>query len=237
MKFLKTTIVAGLLILGCCVAVAQENSTPEFVLLLDEARDGLARQQAEKARLEHLFETQEAQITAAKAKLNERLGKLKAFYGVLQTVAEDTRARFASSLTNLQFPRRVPFLVRFASDTALASINDMEALWYQLLRDTVESGRVVRFRAVVTKANGEQSRETIVRVGTFNIVSDAGYLGVTPDGTVEELAYQPDSRFTDSAKNMANATDGVVVFGLDLARGGFLGLLQETRATSDQIKE
>ncbi len=231
MKSPKTTIVAGLLVFGCCIAMAEEggeSSAPELVLLLEEARGELAREQAESARLEHLFETQEAQLAAAQAELDEWLGVLKVFFGVLQTVAEDTRARFSSSLTNLQFPDREAFLVEFASDTMLASINDVEHLSYELLRDIAESGRVVRFQAVVTKANGEQSKESVVRVGTFNVVSDAGYLGVTPDGRLEVLARQPDSRFTDSAKNMANATGGVVVFGLDVARGGTLGLLQET---------
>ena len=79
--------------------------------LLNQARAERNRQERESARLEQLFEDQQAQIVAARAALDERLGALKELFGVLQTVSGDTQGRFDNSLTNIQFPDRTEFLV------------------------------------------------------------------------------------------------------------------------------
>ena len=74
--------------------------------LLNQARAERSRQERESERLEQLFENQQAQIVAARAALDERLGALKELFGVLQTVSGDTQGRFNNSLTNIQFPDR-----------------------------------------------------------------------------------------------------------------------------------
>jgi biopolymer transport protein ExbB len=89
--------------------------------LLNQARAERSRQERESARLEQLFEDQQAQIVAARAALDERLGALKELFGVLQTVAGDTQGRFTNSLTNIQFPDRGNFLVELGGKMAGAS--------------------------------------------------------------------------------------------------------------------
>ncbi len=209
--------------------------------LLNQARAERTRQERESQRLEQLFEDQQAQIVAARAALDERLGALKELFGVLQTVAGDTQGRFNQSLTNLQYPEREAFLVqlgsKMASATELASIEDIEQLWYELQREVVESGKIVKFPYMVTKSNGEQAQEEIVRVGLFNIVSDAGYLRLTDEGTVAELARQPEGRLTGTARDLVDADEGSVDFGLDVTRGGILGLLVESPTIRDRIDQ
>ncbi len=209
--------------------------------LLNQARAERTRQERESARLEQLFEDQQTQIVAARAALDERLGALKELFGVLQTVSGDTQGRFNESLTNLQFPEREQFLValgsKMASATELASIEDIERRWYELQREVVESGKVVRFTHMVTKANGQQGEEEVIRVGAFNLVSEAGFLQVKGDGTVAELARQPEGRLTGSVDDLMDATEGVVGFGLDVTRGGVLGLLVQSKTIKDRIED
>ncbi len=209
--------------------------------LLNQSRSERTRQERESARLEQLFEDRQAQIVSARAALDERLGALKELFGVLQTVSGDTQGRFNNSLTNLQYPDRGKFLValgnKMASATELASIADIERLWFELQREVIESGKIVRFTHLVTKANGQQTEEEIVRIGTFNIVSDAGYLQVKDDGAVAELARQPEGRLTGSAKDMLDETDGIIGFGLDVTRGGILGLLVQSKTIKDRIED
>ena len=127
--------------------------------LLNQARAERARQERNSERLEKLFEDNQTKIVAARTALDERLGALKELFGVLQTVAGDTQARFKESLTDIQFPDRVDFLVQLGSKMAgaseLASIEDIEKLWYELQREVTESGRIVRFNHEVTTAAGE----------------------------------------------------------------------------------
>ena len=208
--------------------------------LLNRARAERTRQERESARLEQLFENQQTQIVAARAALDERLGALKELFGVLQTVAGDTQGRFNASLTNLQFPEREAFLValgsKMASATELASIEDIEHLWFELQREIAESGKVVRFNHVVFQTDGQQADTEVIRVGTFNIISDAGFLKVE-NGAVSELDKQPDGRLTGSAQDLMDATDGTVEFGLDVTRGGILGLLVQSPSVTDRIHQ
>lgn len=215
--------------------------------LLNDARAERTRQERESARLEQLFKDNQAQIVSARAALDERLGALKELFGVLQTVAGDTQGRFDSSLTNIQFPDRGKFLTelgtKMAGASTLASIEDIEQLWFELQREISESGKIVRFNHLVTRADGEEVETEVVRVGAFNIVSDNGYLKYTSGsgaerGRVSELARQPDqARFTNSASDMVDASAGPVTFGVDVTRGGILALLVESPTTMDRIHQ
>lgn len=212
--------------------------------LLNKARAERNRQERVSSNLEQQFEVNQQKIIVARQALDERLGALKELFGVLQTVSGDTQGRFNASLTNIQYPDRGDFLVKLGSKMAgassLASIEDIEKLWGMLQREVYESGRVVRFNHLVTKANGDQEQMEIIRVGAFNIVSENGYLkydiqeGVI---TVSELARQPDGRFTNTTEDMMDSSSGVVTFGLDVTRGTILGLLVESPTIRDRIEQ
>ena len=211
--------------------------------LLNQARAERARQERNSARLENLFQDNQTKIVAARAALDERLGALKELFGVLQTVSGDTQARFKGSLTDIQYPDRGDFLVelgnKMASKNELASIEDMERLWFELQREVTESGKVVRFSQEVTTADGEIMTAPVVRVGVFNIVFEDGYLKYDSTTTnVSELQRQPEqSRYTNSTADMLDATSGPVTFGLDVTRGGILELLVESPTVGERINQ
>jgi len=209
--------------------------------LLNQARAERTRQENISANLEQQFEVNQQRIITARQALDERLGALKELFGVLQTVSGDTQGRFEGSLTNIQYPDRGDFLVELGSKMAgassLASIEDIEKLWHMLQQEVVESGRIVRFNNLVTKANGEQEEMEVVRIGAFNIVNDNGYLEYNDDGTVSELIRQPEARYLGTTGDMMDAGAGeVVTFGIDVTRGGILGLLVEAPTLKDQVE-
>jgi len=211
--------------------------------LLNRARAERARQERNSERLEKLFEDNQTKIVAARTALDERLGALKELFGVLQTVAGDTQARFKESLTDIQFPNRADFLVELGSKMAgaseLASIADIEKLWYELQREVTESGRIVRFNQEVTTADGEIINAEVVRVGVFNIVFEDGYLQYdSTTGNVSELQRQPEqSRYTGSTADMLDETESPVTFGLDVTRGGILALLVESPTIGERVNQ
>jgi len=211
--------------------------------LLNQARAERTRQENTSQRLEAQFNENQQKIVDARAQLDERLGALKELFGVLQTVAGDAQGRFSTSLTNIQYPDREKFLVELGSKMAgassLASIEEIEHLWYELQQEVSETGKIVRFPLEITKANGEVETTDVVRVGAFNIVFEGGYLqynGTT--GNVSELQRQPDqSRYTDSAADIVEATTGPVTFGLDGTRGSILALLVESPTLRDKVDQ
>ena len=211
--------------------------------LLNQARAERSRQERNSERLEQLFEDNQTKIVAARAALDERLGALKELFGVLQTVAGDAQGRFNTSFTNIQFPDREDFLVelggKMAGASSLASIEEIERLWFELQREVTETGKVVKFNQEVTTADGEVLNVPIVRVGAFNIVFEDGYLQYNANtGSVSELQRQPvEGRYTNSTADIMAATSGSVAFGLDGTRGGILALLVESPTIEDRIHQ
>ncbi len=210
--------------------------------LLNQARAERTRQENISAQLENQFETNQQRIITARQALDERLGALKELFGVLQTVSGDTQGRFAASLTNIEFPDRSAFLVELGSKMAgassLASIEDIERLWAMLQQEVVESGKVTRFNHLVTKADGTQEEMEVVRVGAFNLASENGYLEFNSDGTISELLRQPDGKYLGTTDDMMDSEPGEAIgFGIDVTRGGILGLLVESPTIKDRIEQ
>ena len=118
------------------------QSRSEQQNLVNQARAERTRQENTSARLEALFNENQEQIVTARAALDERLGALKELFGVLQTVSGDAQGRFNTSLTNIQFPDRESFLVelgnKMAGASSLASIEEIEQLWFELQREVSE---------------------------------------------------------------------------------------------------
>jgi biopolymer transport protein ExbB len=210
--------------------------------LLNQARAERTRQENVSSQLEQQFEENQQRIITARQALDERLGALKELFGVLQTVSGDTQGVFNTSLTNIQYPNRGEFLVELGSKMAgassLASIEDIERLWAMLQQEIVESGRVVRYTNLVTKADGQQEEMEVVRVGSLNIINENGYLKFDPqERSLTELARQPESRYTSTTGDLLEADSGVVHFGIDVTRGTILGLLVESPTISDRIEQ
>ena len=211
--------------------------------LLNQARAERTRQENVSAGLEQQFEVNQQRIITARQALDERLGALKELFGVLQTVAGDAQGRFGASLTNIQYPDRGEFLGQLGSKMAgassLASIEDIEHLWMLLQQEVYESGRVVRFNHMVTKADGEQAEMEVIRIGAFNLVSENGYLQYDAgEGSISELLRQPEGKYLGTTDDMMDASSGETVsFGLDVTRGSILGLLVESPTISDRIEQ
>jgi biopolymer transport protein ExbB len=208
--------------------------------LLNQARAERTRQENLSAQLENQFEENQQRIITARQALDERLGALKELFGVLQTVSGDTQGRFSASLTNIEYPDRSKFLVelgsKMASASSLPSIDDIERLWAMLQQEVVESGKVSRFSHLVTKADGEQEEMEVIRVGSFNLVSENGYLKYE-NGDISELLRQPDGRYLGTTGEMVDGSGEVVNFGVDVTRGGILALLVESPTIRDRIEQ
>jgi biopolymer transport protein ExbB len=211
--------------------------------ILNQSRAERTRQENESQRLESAFAANQQRIIDARAALDERLGALKELFGVLQTVTGDAQGRFKTSLTNIQYPDRGEFLVelggKMAGASSLASIEDIERLWFELQREIAESGKIVRFNQEFATADGERVSDEVVRVGVFNIVYEGGYLQYDPTTeNVTELQRQPEqARYTNSTADMLDSSGGTVRFGLDVTRGSILSLLVESPTVMERVHQ
>jgi biopolymer transport protein ExbB len=174
--------------------------------------------------------------------LDRRLGSLKELFGILQQVSGDTQALLDNSLTSIEYPERGEFLgglaAKMGTSSELASIPEIERLWFEMQREMTEQGKVVRFTTTVINTEGQPEEREVVRVGVFNVVSDGQYLQYSPEtDKVTELPRQPQqARFTDSAEDLTDAQGGKVVFGLDPTSGQILKLLLESPTFTDRVR-
>jgi biopolymer transport protein ExbB len=203
----------------------------------------LQKQEEERSeRLETQFENNESKIANLQDILSKRLGSLRELFGVLQQVSGDTRGVFEGSIISAEYPGRGEWLGKFAADmgqsSKLASIEEIERLWFELQREMTESGKVSRFQGKIIKPNGDEVEQEIIRVGTFNIASEGSYLKFDLDKQVlVELPRQPASRFTSTTADLQEATSGFTSFGMDPTRGQLLSLLIQAPTLQERINQ
>jgi biopolymer transport protein ExbB len=208
--------------------------------LLGNAKAQRTREEQRSERLETQFEENEIRIGDLQEQLNKRLGSLRELFGVLQQVAGDTRGLFESSIISAEFPDRGKWLGELAAKmgtaSQLATIEEMEQLWFELQREMTESGKVARFDSTVTLLNGEQKQTEVVRVGAFNLITDGEYVKFEPEvQALVELARQPAARFTNTTEDLVEAPAGELVpFAVDPTRGALLSLLIQAATFSEQ---
>jgi biopolymer transport protein ExbB len=201
--------------------------------LLNKAKQTKANEEARSAKLEATYEKQELDVDAKRRQLQERLGSLKELFGHLTSTAGDLRSNLSTSIVSAQLPGRAAFLdtliEKMNSATQLPTIEEVERLWYEIQRETIEGGKVVKFTGTVIKPNGEQSEQTVVRIGSFNLLSDGKYLEFLPQGEkMAELTRQPDSGLLSAAAALENSTGGFTRVGIDPtgpSGGSFLSAL------------
>ncbi|MBA6292012.1 MotA/TolQ/ExbB proton channel family protein [Colwellia sp. MB3u-70] len=192
--------------------------------------------------LEQNFQNNELALADKSDALNKSLGELKELFGVLQQVAGDTRSKFETSVISAQFEGRGEFLDEFAqsmgSTSKLASIEEIERLWFELQREMTESGKVQPFTREVVIANGTKVNQEITRVGGFNLIADGKYLEyINETGTVAELIRQPSERFLTTTTALSHSDGDLVPFALDPTGGSILGLLVQAPDMQERIEQ
>ncbi|MEE2733185.1 MAG: MotA/TolQ/ExbB proton channel family protein [Pseudomonadota bacterium] len=218
-----------------------EKSNQEKILA--EAKQTRTKEEQRSSDLEETFEKNELETAALQEALNKRLGSLKELFGVLQQVAGDTTSQFQTSLTSSQYENRGEFLTQLAkkmgTSSELASIEEIERLWFELQREMTESGNVVRFNHAIIDATGQEQQAEVIRVGTFNLVADGKYLKYDSEtGKIAELLRQPSTRFVETAATLSTAAPGELVeFGLDPSRGTLLSALIKEPNTRERVEQ
>lgn len=210
--------------------------------MLAEAAQTRDNELQRSERLETQFEENEFKIADLSDALNKRLGSLKELFGVLQQVSGDTKNKFQNSLVSAEIPGRAEFLDELAqsmgTSSKLASIEEIERVWFEMQREMTESGKVVRFNTDVVEAGGNKVNKEVLRVGPFALIADGKYLDYnTATGTVAELIRQPAGRYGDTATALQGSSNEFVQFGIDPTGGSILGLLVQAPNLQERVEQ
>jgi biopolymer transport protein ExbB len=187
--------------------------------MLNEAEAERTREEQRSARLEDQFEENELLVADKQEQLKERLGALTELFGHLTAASGDLKANLDVSLVSAQYPNRGEFLdgliAKMSTSDRLPSIEEIERVWYEMLREITETGRVVSFNTEVATPSGERAMRDVVRIGAFNVIDTQGnYLAYAND-SLAVLPRQPSGGYTGWASELANSTSGTHRFGID----------------------
>ena len=209
-------------------AEAQENKEREARFRTERSeQDRLLREaQAERARLEvraqaleQQFDENEQGLTDATLRLTEKKGALNELFGHISTASGDMLSVVALSPVSAQFADRELFfeglIDKIGGSNRLPTIAEIEQLWFEIQREMTESGRVARFDATVSSPDGTEQVQAVVRIGSFNLITDQGRYLTFDGDSLAELPRQPQGRYLRWAAELAAASDGVHRFGLD----------------------
>jgi len=209
-------------------ALAQEREQRFRAALQREetrAREATQRRNAAEARsnaLDKQWNDNEKRIAETQVLLTDKQGNLGELFGVTRQVAGDAATVLSQSLLTTQYAApaggedRAEFLRRVAAATALPSISELERLWYEILREMTDSGKVAKYRTAVARLDDpatpdvDESQATeekeVVRVGPFTASSNGDYLGyLVSKKELTELTGSLISKFQDLGRSLQAA--------------------------------
>ncbi|MGS2720488.1 MotA/TolQ/ExbB proton channel family protein [Paraglaciecola aestuariivivens] len=197
--------------------------------LLRKAQAELKAEKDRGERLQKQFADNEVKLAEKEVELTQATGTLGEMFGVVRQASAEAYGQISTSIVSAEFPGRGEFLKRMSEESkGLPNIQELEDLWFALQTEMTESGQVSRFTTEVVSLDGGSKQQEVVRVGTFNLVGEQGYLIYDDQNEiVQPLGRQPDSHLVSSAQEMRTATSGLVPFYADPSSGGILGLLKE----------
>lgn len=204
--------------------------------LLRKAQAQLKAEEDRGTRLQKQFGDNEDTLNDKAAELDQATGTLGEMFGVVRQASSEAYGRVATSIVSAEFPGRGAFLEEMASESkGLPNIKELEDLWFALQTEMTESGQVTRFSAEVVNLDGGTKTQEIVRIGTFNLVGEEGYLTFDQETQqVQPLGRQPDGHFVSSAMDLRDATSGLIPFYADPSQGQILSLLKQKATLTER---
>ena len=214
--------------------LARRDEQAKLVAEAVRARDAAeARSQALSAQ----YDQNELRVNELQTMLDNRLGSLGELFGVVRQVSGDVSSAVFQSMVSAEHSGRDEFFAGLSKSKELPSIGKLEQLWYEMLREMTESGRVARFKTGIVGADGSTMDAEVVRVGPFIAMSEGRYLNYLP--AVKQLALlprQPAGWLTELAKDLQAAQSGYVEAGVDPSRGVLLSLYVQRPTWIERIE-
>ncbi|WP_258870847.1 MULTISPECIES: MotA/TolQ/ExbB proton channel family protein [unclassified Wenzhouxiangella] len=208
--------------------------------LLEEARAELRAEEQRSDRLQNEFDENELELVELETTLDERMGNLGELFGVVRQAAGDMRGNLQESMVSAQIPGRSEFFANLAEARELPTVSELRQMWYEMVREITESGKVVEFNSDMINADGDlvEDRE-VVRVGVFNVVSDGKFLQWDGDqGLLIQLPRQPAGRYQNMAANLQEASgDEVVDMAIDGTSGAILSQVVRSPTLGERIRQ
>lgn len=207
--------------------------------LLNKAKAAFAAEDARGKSLTKQFADNEGKLAAKEQELINAQGTLGEMFGIVRGTATETIGAISTSNISAQYKGREDLLKKLAEAKELPTISELEELWIALQTEMTESAKVSKFEGNVVNLDGTTSKHSVVRVGSFNLITDDGYLVYNADTKeMQPLARQPEDHIKDGAVEFKNAPAGTVqAVYIDPTGGNLLRLKTQEASLEDQFHQ
>ena len=206
--------------------------------LVRNAKTEYQKEERRSQRLRTQYEDNERQIKLQNSTLKNKTGDLDELHGVVRQLASDVHSLIDTSIISAQKPDRSEAIEKLMASKELPSIKELENLWLLVLDEMAESSKVVNFESTVISNTGEEIKQDVLRVGSFNVLSNGHYLRYLPETKrLVEPGRQPSSRFQSMASDLQQANAGVHPLAIDPTRGSMLALLVQVPDIKERVKQ
>ncbi|MDC3410894.1 MotA/TolQ/ExbB proton channel family protein [Gammaproteobacteria bacterium] len=208
--------------------------------LLNQMKVRLANEENRSEILTKQYEDNDATLSDLEEQLTLKLGSFGELFGIVRQTAGESKGQFALSLTNIEYPERIEFLGDLAERKSLdlPTSAELERLWYEILNELNQSGKVKNYNTDILSKSGELVNRDIIRIGVFNSVSDGDYLNlVSEQNVLEYLAKQPEGSIRRSARKLQNNDIEYREVFIDPTRGSLLTKLIDRAGFFERINQ
>jgi len=208
--------------------------------LLNQMKVNLKNEEDRSVRLTNQYEANDSELSELEEQLTLKLGSFGELFGIVRQTAGESKGQFMLSLTNIEFPERVEFLGDLAERKSLdlPTTAELERLWYEILNELNQSGKVKSYNTDILSKSGELVNSDVLRIGVFNSVSNGNYLNlVSEQNLLEFLAKQPDGSIKRSAKRLQNKDVSYREVYIDPTRGSLLSKLIDRAGWLQRINQ
>ncbi|MDO6763680.1 MotA/TolQ/ExbB proton channel family protein [Agarivorans sp. 1_MG-2023] len=140
---------------------------------LKQQQQALTHAQNQQQELKQQFSDNEQALTKQYQQLQQRSGQLGQVLEVVKLKAQESQQTIASSILSAQYPESVLQLA-FAEQAALPSATNIQDLAAALLNNLQQSSTISFFDAKVIDKQGDRQTLPLMRIGSFNIISEQG---------------------------------------------------------------
>ena len=212
------------------------QSRSQQARLLSEAKSELEKAKQRSLELKETYDQNELKLADLETQLDNEMGDLGEIFGNVRQIAGQFKNIVRSSLVSSEFPGRDAFFAELGESKALPTIQQLEKLWYEILRETIESGKVARYQARVVNSDGVESTQSVVRVGVFDAIGENGFLSFVPEtGQLAELPQQPQDRYLAPSLAFFDGKGEDVV--VDPSQGALLEAFANTPGLKERIDQ
>ena len=211
----------------------------------DQQQQLLAQIRSERERAEQLadelrlrFEEGENLLADLETELDEKTGDLDEFFAVVGQISIDALTMVEGSLVSGQFSDRTQPLEALVNNAGIPSIQELRELWYALLDEMSQNGRIVSFNQEIIAENGEASSAEITRIGAFSAIAGDRYLRYLPETQrFLALAQQPEQVSRRDLANFTAATEPFQPVSVDPSRGAILGMIIQSPNINQRVAQ